>query len=133
MKELPQPDPTRRHWRLAFRIGMTFLAVGLLYAVVFPDARSRAPSPYSTIVNNLRVIDNQKQLWAATWKKADDDTPSEADLVPYFGDGRFPKSVLGETYNINNVRTRPTATLRSRLKTPGMTLEAGSTVAIPDP
>lgn len=112
---------------------MTFFAVGLLYAVAFPDFSSRPSSPYRTIVNNLRVIEHIKQLWAADWSKADDDTPSADDLAPYFGDGRFPKSVLGETYNINNVRSRPTATLRSRLKTPRMTIEAGGTVAIPDP
>ncbi|MBL9176322.1 MAG: hypothetical protein JNL10_22455 [Verrucomicrobiales bacterium] len=133
MKEPPPPDAMRQHWRLALRIGVTLLSVGLLCAVAIPDFSSRPRSPYNAIVNNLRVIDNQKQLWAADCKKSDDDTPSADDLAPYFGDGRFPKSVLGETYNINNVRTRPTATLRSRLNTPRMTIEAGSTVAIPDP
>lgn len=109
------------------------MALGLFALVAIPQTGSRPTSTYQEIVNNLRVIDNQKQLWAATWKKGDNDTPSTADLAPYFSNGRFPTSVMGETYNINNVGTQPTATVPSRLETPQMTIEAGGTVALPNP
>ena len=114
-------------------IMIVVMIIGLLAMIAIPNINgSLATSRYGAIINNLRVIDNQKQLWAADQKKGDNDTPSEADLAPYFSDGRFPTSVMGETYNINNVGTQPTATIPSRLKMPKMTIEAGGTVALPD-
>ena len=130
--KIPNLSRIGRDWRLAIGFGIAVLALGLFALVAIPQVGSRPPSTYRKIINNLRVIDNQKQLWAATWKKADNDTPSEADLAPYFSNGRFPISVMGETYNINNVGTQPTATVPSRLKMPKMTIEAGGTVALPD-
>jgi hypothetical protein len=132
MIEFRRPNRIGRGWRLAIGFGMAVLALGLFGLFAIPQVGPRPPSTYSLIVNNLRVIDNQKQLWAAEQKKGDHDTPSETDLAPYFSNGRFPASIIGETYIINNVRTQPTATIPSRLTTPKMTIEAGGTVALPD-
>jgi prepilin-type N-terminal cleavage/methylation domain-containing protein len=114
-------------------IMIVVMIIGLLAMIAIPNINgSLATSRYGAIISNLRVIDNQKQLWAADNKKGDNDTPSEADLAPYFQNGRFPATVMGETYNINNVGTQPTATIPSRLKMAKMTIEAGGTVALPD-
>ena len=114
-------------------IMIVVMIIGLLAMIAIPNINgSLATSRYGAIINNLRVIDNQKQLWAAENKKGDNDTPTEQDLAPYFGNGKFPLPVMGETYNLNNVGTQPTATVPSRLKMPRQTIEAGGIVALPD-
>ncbi|MEN9675312.1 MAG: hypothetical protein RIS76_1208 [Verrucomicrobiota bacterium] len=114
-------------------IMIVVMIIGLLAMIAIPNINgSLATSRYNAIINNLRVIDNQKQLWAADQKKGDNDEPSQTELAPYFGGGRFPASVMGETYNINVVGTQPTATIGSRLKMPKQTIEAGGTISMPE-
>ena len=97
-----------------------------------PSTDSRPTSPANVIIQNLRVIDSQKHAWADEQKKGDNDIPSEADLSPYFQNGKFPPAVIGETYNINPVGQQPTATTPKRLKNGKLTIEAGSVITIPD-
>lgn len=109
------------------------MIIGLLAMIAIPAISGNlATSRYSAILNNLKVIDQMKQLWAADHKKGDSDTPSQEDITPYFNHEQFPVSVMGETYNINPVGTLPTATIPSRLKMPKMTIEAGGTISLPD-
>ena len=110
---------------------LILLALGLGFSWFVQRLRS-VTSPVNVIVHNLRVIDSQKHAWADEHKKGDNDTPSEADLSPYFQNGKFPPAVIGETYNINPVGRQPTATTPSRLKMAKMTIEAGSVITIPD-
>lgn len=95
-----------------------------------PSYISRPPAHW-IIVPNLRVIDNQKRIWAAEHQKHNGDTPTPEDLAPYFQGGKFPQPVIGETYHINRVGLQPTATAHSRLKMGKMTIEAGGTIIIP--
>ena len=124
--------------RAARRAGFTLIEImivvmiiGLLAMIAIPAVgNSMATARYNSIINNLRVIQNQKQLWMAENKKGDSDTPTEADLAPYFNSGKFPTSVMGETYNINPAGQNPTATLPSRLKMAKKTIEAGGQVKL---
>ena len=133
---LSRPAARRSMLRAGFtliEIMIVIMIIGMLAMVAIPNINSYlATARYSSIVQNLRVIDNQKQMWAAENKKGDNDTPSEQDLSAYFQNGKFPASVIGETYNINPVGQQPTATTPSRLKMAKMTIEAGSTITIPD-
>ena len=114
-------------------IMIVIMIIGLLAMVAIPNINgSLATARYNSIIQNLRVIDNQKQLWAAEHKKGDNETPTETDLSPYFQNGKFPPAVIGETYNINPVGQQPTATTPSRLKMPKLTVEAGGVITIPD-
>jgi prepilin-type N-terminal cleavage/methylation domain-containing protein len=114
-------------------IMIVIMIIGLLAMVAIPNINgSLATARYNSIIQNLRVIDNQKQLWAAEHKKGDNETPTETDLSPYFQNGKFPPAVVGETYNINPVGQQPTATTPSRLKMSKMTIEAGAVITIPD-
>jgi prepilin-type N-terminal cleavage/methylation domain-containing protein len=123
---------SRRAAFTLIEIMIVVMIIGLLAMMAVPAiSGSLATSRYNAILNNLRVIDHQKQLWAADHKKGDNDVPTESDLGPYFNNGSFPATIMGETYNINSVGTPPTATLTSRLKMPKMTIESGGTVAIP--
>lgn len=125
----------RTHLRAAFtliEIMIVVAIIGMLATMALPAIQgSMNKANYNAILNNLKVIDNQKTLWSTEHKSGDGKEPSETDLAPYFNNGRFPSPIIGEHYNINPVGTPPTATIPTRLKMPKMTIEAGGTVELP--
>jgi hypothetical protein len=115
-----------------FLIGATGMGLFVVELELDRTFSPRAPALYSSIVQNLRVIDSQERQWATEREKHSGDTPSPDDLAPYFQNGNFPPSVFGETYQINPVGQQPTATVHSRLSMGKMTIEAGGVITIPD-
>lgn len=60
--------------------------IGMLAAIAIPNfVVARTKSQATTCINNLRIIDGAKQMWALDAKKSSSDTPTPADLQPYIG------------------------------------------------
>jgi hypothetical protein len=100
-------------------LGMTVMPVAMWSAVAVPSMMMRSqvrastgprplPPQNNTCINNLRLIDHAKQQWAVAGNKADTDTPTMADLVRYFKNGRLPACPQGGTYTIRSVGEAPT-------------------------
>lgn len=89
-------------------------------------------TPQRYVVNNLRVIQNSKLLWANDNKKSTSEVPTERDLAPYFNSGRLPSPVIGETYRINAVGKNPTAIVPKQIRFEKRIVEAGGEVTLDD-
>jgi len=108
-------------------------ATALLAMMALPCMIGARPvAHYNAIVNNLRQLKNQKERWAAAHQKSGTDTPTPADLIPFFRSGQLPLSVMGETYHINQAGRNPTATIPSGLRLRQGTLRAGDEVTLPE-
>jgi len=105
------------------------LIIGLLAMIAVPNVkRSLEKARLQAIKVNLRTIDSVKTQWAAENKKGGNETPSEADLAPYFNGGKFPAKVVGETYQINAVDLAPAALTSSKI----LDVPAGGTITMDD-
>lgn len=80
------------------------------------------------IVHNLRVIELAKTQWAFDYQKTPIDTPSEADLAPFFNGGEFPRPIGGERYILNPIGKAPSAILTHQLGE----LPGGGEVTLPE-
>ncbi len=110
-------------------IMIVVLIIGLLAMIAVPNVkRSLEKARLQAIKVNLRTIDSVKTQWAAENKKGGNETPSEADLAPYFNGGKFPAKVVGETYQINAVDLAPAALTSSKI----LDVPAGGTITMDD-
>src|SRR4030095_15689933 len=99
--------------------------IGLLAIAIIPNiSKNRERAQMKMIEQNLRKIDAAKNLWALENSKGSGDTPSPDDLKPYDG---WPKTIAGETYNVNAVGSPPSATLGGKLGTNA----ANSVISLP--
>jgi prepilin-type N-terminal cleavage/methylation domain-containing protein len=82
--------------------------IGLLAAIAIPNfSRARSTATKNACINNLRQIDNAKQLWATENRKVDSDVPSEADIAPYLNKG-MPTCPGSGRYTLHAVSESPT-------------------------
>ena len=101
--------------------------IGLLTALCVPNVfRARAKAHVNSIVNNLRVIEDSKEQWALEHGTGVGVLPTLDDLMTYVQGGLPVRTVVGETYNVNEVGTPATATVPIEL---GM-VPAGGTVTL---
>jgi prepilin-type N-terminal cleavage/methylation domain-containing protein len=84
--------------------------IGLLAAIAIPNfSKARSTAQRNACINNLRQIDNAKQLWATENKKTDADVPADSDIMPYLGKGTAMPTCPGNgRYTINAVSANPT-------------------------
>ena len=82
--------------------------IGLLAAIAVPNfVRARNTAQKNACINNLRMIDNAKQLWATENKKSDSDTPTEDEVRVYVKNEKMPTCPGGGTYTVAAVNTDP--------------------------
>jgi prepilin-type N-terminal cleavage/methylation domain-containing protein len=128
-KDPPCRAGARRAAFTLIEIMIVVMIIGILSSIAVPSIRGHIQSAqYRAIVANLRIIELAKAQWAAESRKGDDAIPTEEDLAPTFQGGRFPPAVVGEIYNINPLKERPTATVPSKV----YKVEAGGTVKLDD-
>ncbi len=119
---------TRKHLRRS-SLRAAFTLVEVMIAV--PNVRKFMDTgKYNAVLANLKAIELAKTTWQNEYRKADTAEPSTDDLAPYFQGGKFPSSVMGETYNIGNCTdaARPTATTPSKIRN----IEAGAQITLED-
>ncbi len=106
--------PLRRAFTL-IEIMIVVGIIGLLAIAILPNiTKNRENAQFRMIQQNLRKIDAAKNLWALENNKGSGETPSPEDLKAYDG---WPKTIAGESYNVNAVGTPPSATLGGKLGT----------------
>lgn len=125
--------------RATLRAGFTLvevmiavMIVGLLTMIAVPNVKKfMETGKYNAILANLKAIELAKTTWQNEYRKADTAEPTSEELAPYFQGGKFPSSVMGETYNIGNCSdaSRPTATTPSKIRN----IEAGGLITLNEP
>jgi prepilin-type N-terminal cleavage/methylation domain-containing protein len=84
--------------------------IGLLIAVAVPNfSKMRKDAQRTACHAQLKQIDGSKEMWATQEKRADGDTPSEAQIGEYIQDG-MPSCPGGGTYTIAAVGQKATCT-----------------------
>ena len=82
--------------------------IGLLIAVAVPNfSKMRKDAQKTACHAQLKQIDGVKEMWATQEKRADGDTPSEAQVGEYITDG-MPTCPGGGTYTIGAVGQKAT-------------------------
>ena len=84
--------------------------IGMLIAVAVPNfSKMRKDAQKTACHVQLKQIDGNKEMWATQEKRADGDTPSEAQIGEYSSDG-MPSCPGGGTYTIGAVGQKATCT-----------------------
>jgi hypothetical protein len=120
---------TKRKPSAARIIGLSavvFVAIALAVVILIPnfiDTRQRETPPASKCINNLRLIDGAKAMWALDHNKTDTNVPTWADLKPYLcGTNNYPlpKCPSGGAYTLGSVTNLPSCSIPGHVL-PGLT------------
>jgi general secretion pathway protein G len=86
--------------------------VAMVSAIALPAfAKAKSKAQKVACINNLRQIADAKQQWALENKKADTDTPTKTDLLPFLKNQQFPVCPGKGDYTINPFSTPPQCSL----------------------
>jgi len=89
--------------------------VGLLAAIAVPSMeKARENAQRAQSLNNLRMIESAKQMWAIEHNKSGSDTPTWEDLSEYLQEQ--PKCPLGGTYTIGSLDEPPSSSIIGPLR-----------------
>ena len=119
----------RRSCFTLVEVMIAVMIVGLLTRIAVPNVKKfMETGKYNAILANLKAIELAKTTWQNEYRKPDTAEPSTEELAPYFQGGKFPMSVMGETYNIGNCldASRPTATSPNKIRN----IEAGGHITL---
>jgi prepilin-type N-terminal cleavage/methylation domain-containing protein len=99
-----QIKATRRSAFTLVEIMVVVAIIGLLASIALPSwHRARENAQLNSIGNNLRLLEGAKAQWALENKKAASDTVTTTDLTSYLKNNTMPRTVVGETYEVNTV------------------------------
>lgn len=92
-------------------IMIVVLIIGMLAAIAIPSfVRARDTARTNTCINNLRQIDQAKEMWAMEENKSGSDEPGWGDIWEYIrglSSGDQLECPADGTYTINDVSTLP--------------------------
>lgn len=98
-------------WTLV-EIMIAVTLIGMLAGISVPSMfKARDTSAINTIRHNLRMIDDVKEQWALEYRIPPGTTPLDSDILSYFKGNVMPKTVIGETYDLNAIGDPATATI----------------------
>ena len=105
--------------------------IGLLAAIAIPNfVKSREAARKNTCINNLRMIDGAKQIYALEGHTSVGYVPTESNIAPYLGRaGMTVHTTLASAnvfcpdqptiaYAINNVGAKPSCTFQNNHQLP---------------
>ena len=89
--------------------------IGLLIAVAVPNfSKMRRDAQKTACHAQLQSIDGFKEMWATQEKRADNDTPSEAQLGEFFKGEVMPTCPGGGSYTIGAVTAGATCSIHQK-------------------
>lgn len=109
---------------------ITLGVIALLATIAIANViKSREKAQLTSIVTNLKNIENAKEQWGLEAKKGVGDIPAVSEIQPYLKAGAMPTPSSGESYQINGIGNPATAILPATTKLG--TYPAGGTVTVP--
>jgi prepilin-type N-terminal cleavage/methylation domain-containing protein len=85
-------------------IMVTVAIIGLVAVLAIPNAfRAREAAQLNGIINNLRIIEESKTMWAIEKRKGTSEPVTQENLEPYMKGGRWIEPLANEKYYLDTV------------------------------
>ncbi len=97
LPKLTSDQKAKRSWLIPMSVAVALVALLGIAALVPNFVRARNTSQANAVLNNMRQLENAKQLWAEEHKKSGSDAPTFDDLKPYLRGGNLHGAAHTET------------------------------------